>query len=233
MSVYVFRVQSAAWCADSLPRRLSLGPLGQFACWSGSSLGSGDLGGPPSLLAGGGARRATRAVAHRLWRVRAHRLDVGDVEVGGVAPSPAAPAAASFAAGAAGVSPRLWKRNKRRQKQRNIVDWQCLVVDGQKSRSRLTSQRLVSRLQHGGADQGPLLARLKAFAWQVTRQAQLAALNWRDLQKTPPFRYSQTGAHGGGNSTGNTVQADRQAVKRLARSLFSRHSHIHAYTDYR
>lgn len=133
MSVYVFRVQSATWCAYSFPRGLPLGSLGQFARWSGSSLRSGDLGGPPSLLARGGSRRAARRVADRLRRVRAHRLDVGDVEVGGVAPSPTAPSAASFAARAAGVSPHL-------------------------------SERLVSRFQHGGADQGPLFARLKAFA---------------------------------------------------------------------
>lgn len=88
---------------------LSLGSLGQFARGSASSLRRGDLGGLPSVLAGRGARRAAHRVADRLRRVRAHGLDVGDVEVGGVAASPAAPPAASFAPRAAGVSSRLCK----------------------------------------------------------------------------------------------------------------------------
>lgn len=100
-------MQSAAWGGRPLPGRLPLGSLGQFASWSGSSLRRGDLGGPPSMLAGRGARRATRRFPDRLRRVRAHRLDVGDVEVGGVAAPPTAPSAASFAARAAGIPPRL------------------------------------------------------------------------------------------------------------------------------
>lgn len=100
-------MQSAARGFCPLSRRLPLGTFGQFANWSASSLRSGDLGRPPSLLARRGARRAAGRFADRLGRVRAHGLDVGDVEVGGVAASPAAPSAAGFAAGAAGIPPRL------------------------------------------------------------------------------------------------------------------------------
>lgn len=101
---------------------LPLGPLGQFARGSGSSLRRGDLGGLPSVLAGRGARRAASRVAHRLRRVRAHGLDVGDVEVGGVAASPAAPPAACFAPGAAGVSSRLCKPTTL------LSGWDCTVM---------------------------------------------------------------------------------------------------------
>lgn len=74
------------------------------------------------MLARRGARRAASRVADRLRGVRAHGLDVGDVEIGGVAASPAAAPAASFASGAAGVSPRLCNRRG------DTAQWICTVT---------------------------------------------------------------------------------------------------------
>ena len=89
---------------------LSLGSLGQFARGRGSPLGRGDLGGLPAVLTGGRAAGGGSSVfAHVLRGVGAHRLDVGDVEVGRVAASPAAASTAWLG----GVLP-LWGGGGRR-----------------------------------------------------------------------------------------------------------------------
>ena len=64
------------------------------------------------MLAGPRPRRGAARVADRLGRVRAHGLDVGDVEVRGVASSPTAPSAARFASGSAEVFSHLCGREK-------------------------------------------------------------------------------------------------------------------------